>query len=70
MEQHPMPKMKTHKGVAKRVKITGTGKVLIRRPGRRHLLSVKSAKRRRALRKVRVASPADAARLKRMLGKA
>lgn len=65
-----MPKMKTHKGVAKRVRITRKGKVMLRRAGRRHLLSVKSAKRRRALRRVRVASPADAARIKKLLGKA
>jgi len=65
-----MPKMKTHKGVAKRVRVTRKGKVMLRRPGRRHLLSAKSAKRRRALRRVRVASPADAARIKRLLGKA
>lgn len=65
-----MPKMKTHKGIAKRVKVTATGKVLFRRPGRRHLLSAKSAKRRRALRRVRVASPADAAKFKKLLGKA
>jgi len=65
-----MPKMKTHKGVAKRVRITRKGKVLLRRPGRRHLLSVKSAKRRRALRRVRPAHPADAARIKKLLGKA
>jgi len=62
--------MKTHKGVAKRVRITRKGKVMLRRAGRRHLLSVKSAKRRRALRRVRVASPADAARIKKLLGKA
>jgi len=65
-----MPKMKTHKGVAKRVKVTATGKVMFRRAGRRHLLSVKSGKRRRALRRMRQASPADAARVKRLLGKA
>jgi large subunit ribosomal protein L35 len=65
-----MPKMKTHKGVAKRVKVTATGKVMLRRAGRRHLLSKKAAKRRRALRKLRQASPSDAARIKRLLGKA
>jgi len=68
-ELYLMPKMKTHKGVAKRVKITATGKVMFRRSGRRHLLSSKSAKRRRALRRVREASPPDAARVKRLLGK-
>jgi large subunit ribosomal protein L35 len=42
-----MPKLKTHKGLAKRVKVTGTGKVKRRRCGGGHLLSGKSAKRRR-----------------------
>ncbi|HOT73673.1 MAG TPA: 50S ribosomal protein L35 [Anaerohalosphaeraceae bacterium] len=42
-----MPKLKTHKGLAKRVKVTGTGKVKRRRCGGGHLLSDKSAKRRR-----------------------
>jgi large subunit ribosomal protein L35 len=41
--------IKTKKSVAKRVKITGTGKVLRSRAGRRHLLQGKSSKRRRRL---------------------
>lgn len=45
-----MPKLKTNKSVAKRVRVTKNGKVLRNRPGRRHLLSCKSAKRRRHLR--------------------
>ncbi len=40
---------KTRKAVAKRFKITGTGKVMRSRAGRRHLLAHKSAKRRRSL---------------------
>ncbi|HRR06745.1 MAG TPA: 50S ribosomal protein L35, partial [Victivallales bacterium] len=46
-----MPKMKTRKTAAKRLKQTGTGKFLRRKAGRRHLMSGKSAKRRRRLRK-------------------
>jgi large subunit ribosomal protein L35 len=42
-----MPKLKTHKGLAKRVKVTGTGKLKSRRAGASHLMSVKNAKRRR-----------------------
>ena len=42
--------IKTKKSVAKRFKITATGKVLRRRAGRRHLLQTKSPKRRRRLR--------------------
>ncbi len=40
---------KTRKSVAKRFKITGTGKVLRNKAGRRHLLSAKNAKSKRAL---------------------
>ncbi|NQT51051.1 50S ribosomal protein L35 [bacterium] len=39
-----MPKQKTHKGLAARVRVTRTGKVVRRRPGRRHLMSAKSGK--------------------------
>ncbi len=42
-----MPKQKTHKGLSKRVKITATGKVRHKRTGGGHLMSGKSAKRRR-----------------------
>jgi large subunit ribosomal protein L35 len=44
-----MPKLKTHKGLAKRVKITARGKVKHHRPGASHLMSVKNAKRRRRI---------------------
>lgn len=47
-----MPKMKTHKGIAKRVHVSKNGKVLRHRVGRRHLMSHKSSKVRRRLRKV------------------
>ncbi len=42
-----MPKMKTHKGTAKRVKITGTGKILIEPAGGGHLMSKKTSSRKR-----------------------
>ena len=45
-----MPKMKTHKGSAKRLKRTGTGKLKRASAGRRHLLGAKTAKRKRNLR--------------------
>jgi large subunit ribosomal protein L35 len=44
-----MPKLKTHKGLAKRVKITASGKIKHKRAGMGHLMSGKSAKRRRRL---------------------
>ena len=46
-----MPKQKTKKAVAKRMKVTKTGKVLRRHEATGHLLSAKSAKRRRNLRR-------------------
>lgn len=44
-----MPKMKTHKGTAKRVKRTGTGKLLRRRAFGGHMLAKKSASRKRRI---------------------
>lgn len=47
-----MPKLKTNKSIRKRFKVTATGKVLMkRRMGRSHLLSCKSPKRQRQLRR-------------------
>lgn len=46
-----MGKLKTHKGVARRIKITGTGKVRRFRAGRRHLLTGKSGGRKRRMRR-------------------
>jgi large subunit ribosomal protein L35 len=59
--------IKTKKSVAKRFKITGTGKVLVRGAGRRHLMSTKNAKRRRRMEKVRVVDPTDVYRIKQNL---
>jgi large subunit ribosomal protein L35 len=44
-----MPKLKTHKGLAKRVKVTARGKIKHHRAGASHLMSVKNAKRRRRI---------------------
>lgn len=46
-----MPKLKTHKGVAGRVKVTGTGKLMRFRAGRRHLLTRRPPKRMRQSRR-------------------
>jgi large subunit ribosomal protein L35 len=62
-----MPKKKTSKSAAKRVKITASGKFKFRRPGRGHLLSCKSRKRKRALRKDGVLSPDGAKHIREML---
>ena len=64
-----MPKIKTRKAVAKRFKITGSGKVKRSMAGKSHLLSHKSAKRRRNLRGRTTAAKSDQNRIKRMLGK-
>ena len=44
-----MPKQKTHKGLKKRVKVTASGKIKHRRTGGGHLMSSKTAKRRRKI---------------------
>jgi large subunit ribosomal protein L35 len=60
-------KAKTRKAVAKRFKITGTGKVLRRFQGKRHLLQCKSRKRKRALGKAGLVSAADIKNVKENL---
>ena len=59
--------MKSHKGMRKRVKISGTGKVLYKKAGTRHLLTDKSPKRKKALGKEGVATPAETRMVKRLL---
>lgn len=63
-----MPKMKTHRGAAKRFKVTGTGLIKKNKAYKSHILEKKSAKRKRNLRKSEVISASDAGRVKRMLG--
>jgi large subunit ribosomal protein L35 len=46
-----VPKMKTRKAVAARFRVTGTGKLKMSKPGKRHLLTHKTAKRKRQLRR-------------------
>jgi large subunit ribosomal protein L35 len=60
----PIARNKTRKSVAKRFKITGTGKVLRTRGGRRHLLQCKSSKRKRKLAKSILVHHSDTARIK------
>ena len=65
-----MPKMKTHRGAAKRLHITPTGKIRRRRAFVNHILEKKSAKRKRGLRAPgATVSKADTKRVRRMLGK-
>uniref|UniRef100_UPI00404AAC36 50S ribosomal protein L35 n=1 Tax=Cephaloticoccus sp. TaxID=1985742 RepID=UPI00404AAC36 len=58
---------KTKKSVAKRFKLTGTGKLLHRSPGTRHLASTKSSKQKRRLGKAKTLSNTHAVPLKRCL---
>jgi large subunit ribosomal protein L35 len=62
-----MPKMKTHRGAAKRFKKTGTGKIVRSRSNKQHILTKKSPKRKRHLRKNALVDPVDAKRLGQML---
>ena len=64
-----MPKNKTHSGSKKRFWVTGGGKVMRRRAGRNHLLEHKSSTLTRRLDNEVVMAPADAKRVKRLLGK-
>ena len=64
-----MPKQKTHKGAAKRFKLTGSGKVMKQGAGMRHHLEVKSSTLPRRLNREVVLAPADAKNIKRLLGK-
>jgi len=60
-------KRKTHRGVAKRFKISAGGKVLRPHSGKRHLMGTKKPSRMRRLRKGTQAHPADAANIRHML---
>ncbi|MBM9432740.1 50S ribosomal protein L35 [Flaviflexus equikiangi] len=64
-----MPKMKTHSGAKKRFRVTGSGKVMRERAGKRHLLEHKPSRRTRRLSNDQVLSPADAKNVKKMLGR-
>jgi large subunit ribosomal protein L35 len=62
-----MPKQKTRKGVVKRFKLTGTGKVRRRKAFARHLMTDKSAKRKRKLRQGTTVSSVESKRIRGML---
>jgi large subunit ribosomal protein L35 len=63
-----MPKMKTHRGAAKRLKRTASGKLKRHHAYHSHILAKKSRKRKRKLRSSTLVAPADAKVLERMLG--
>jgi len=64
-----MPKMKTHRGAAKRFKITGTGKILRRKAYRDHLLEHKATRRTRRLGREAEVVGGDKKHVKRLLGR-
>jgi large subunit ribosomal protein L35 len=62
-----MPKLKTHRGAAKRFKKTATGKFLRGKALKQHILTSKTRKQKRGLRGTAVVAKADSAKLARML---
>ena len=64
-----MPKMKTHRGAAKRFKVTGTGKIMRRKAFRAHLLEKKPTKRTRRLGRPAEVTGGDKKRVERLLGR-
>ncbi|HZP35324.1 MAG TPA: 50S ribosomal protein L35 [Methylomirabilota bacterium] len=62
-----MPKMKTQRAAAKRLKATGSGKLKRRAGWKRHLLEAKAPKRKRRLRKARLIAKVDEPRLKKLV---
>jgi large subunit ribosomal protein L35 len=63
-----MPKMKTHRGAAKRFRLTKTGKVLHRKATGKHMLTKKTGSRRRRVTGMSEVGP-EARTLKRLLGR-
>lgn len=62
-----MPKKKTNKAAAKRVRVTATGKMKFSKPGTGHLLGGKSRKRKRNLRKAGILSKPETRRIQRLI---
>ncbi|MEJ2890744.1 50S ribosomal protein L35 [Actinomycetospora aeridis] len=63
-----MPKNKTHSGTKKRIKVSGSGKLLREKAGKRHLLEKKSSEHTRRLAGQTEIAPQDDKRVRRMLG--
>ncbi len=63
----PKKKLKTHRGAAKRFKLTATGKLVRMHSGKRHLLGTKAAKRMRKLKTLTQVSHADKMKTMQML---
>jgi len=63
-----MPKLKTNRSARKRFRVTATGKIKRTRAYASHILTKKTTKRKRTLRRPTVVAKADAHRVRRMLG--
>jgi large subunit ribosomal protein L35 len=64
-----MPKMKSHTGMGKRVKVTGGGKIVREQAGKRHLLEGKASKVTRRMTGTGEVAKADVKRIKKLLGR-
>ncbi|MGB2838332.1 MAG: 50S ribosomal protein L35 [Actinomycetes bacterium] len=64
-----MPKMKTHSGTKKRIRVTGSGKLMRQRANRRHYLEYKSSRRTRRLAGDVELSKADTKKVNKLLGR-
>ena len=63
-----MPKMKTHKATAKRLKVTGSGKIMHKRAGSAHLLAKKSRRRKRRYKVLAEVHGVERRRLRTLIG--
>jgi large subunit ribosomal protein L35 len=64
-----MPKMKTHRGAAKRFAVTNRGVIRRRQANMNHMLEKKSSRRTRRLNRMDVVAPADTRAVRRLLGR-
>jgi len=62
-----MPKMKTRRGAAKRFKVTGSGKIRRHKANKSHILTKKTTKRKRRLRKSTILTGVEVKRVKKMI---
>ena len=64
-----MPKNKTHSGAKKRFRVTGSGKLMREQANKRHLLEVKSSRRKRKLSRDQSVAGSDLRQVKKLLGR-
>jgi large subunit ribosomal protein L35 len=66
-KEKTMPKMKTNRGAAKRFKVTAKGKVVYSKSHSNHILTKKTTKRKRSLRKAGIINKSNTAMIKRLI---